>query len=82
MISDRCSDTNRKVLVKGVGENLLPTAQAWGTLAAGLSGSGSTHRTPSYRRALRSQARSGPGHAAPGSILWRQDEPQDRRDAW
>jgi hypothetical protein len=30
MISDRCSDANCKVLVKGVGENLLPTAQAWG----------------------------------------------------
>ena len=23
-------DSNRQVLVKGVGENLLPTAQAWG----------------------------------------------------
>jgi hypothetical protein len=30
MISDRCSDTNGKVLVQRVGENLLPTAQAWG----------------------------------------------------
>ena len=30
MISDRRSDANRKVLVKCVGENLLPTAQAWG----------------------------------------------------
>jgi hypothetical protein len=28
MISDRCTDANRKVLVKSVGENLLPTAQA------------------------------------------------------
>ena len=30
MISDGRSDTNSKVLVKGVGEHLLPTAQAWG----------------------------------------------------
>jgi hypothetical protein len=30
MITDRCLDGNRKVLVKCVGENLLPTAQAWG----------------------------------------------------
>jgi hypothetical protein len=30
MISDGGSHTNRKILVKGVGENLLPTAQAWG----------------------------------------------------
>jgi hypothetical protein len=28
MISDRCTNANCKVLVKGVGENLLPTAQA------------------------------------------------------
>jgi hypothetical protein len=30
MISDRCTDTNRRVLIKGVGENLLPAARAWG----------------------------------------------------
>ena len=30
MISDRRPDTYRKVLVERVGENLLPTAQAWG----------------------------------------------------
>jgi hypothetical protein len=30
MISNRRSDTNGKFLVKGVGENLLPTAQARG----------------------------------------------------
>jgi hypothetical protein len=30
MISDRCTNANCKVLVKGVDENLLPTAQAWG----------------------------------------------------
>ena len=30
MISDGCPYANRKVLVKGVGEYLLPTAQAWG----------------------------------------------------
>jgi hypothetical protein len=29
MINDGCSDSNGKVLVKGVGENLPPTAQAW-----------------------------------------------------
>jgi hypothetical protein len=28
-ISDGCSDTDSNVLVKRVGENLLPTAQAW-----------------------------------------------------
>ena len=30
MISDGCTDANREVLVKGVGKNLLPTAQASG----------------------------------------------------
>jgi hypothetical protein len=30
MISDGCTDTDCEVLVKGVGEHLLPTAQAWG----------------------------------------------------
>ena len=30
MISYDCSDANRKVLVKSVGENLLPAAQACG----------------------------------------------------
>jgi hypothetical protein len=29
MISDRCTNANRKVLVQGVGKHLLPTAQAW-----------------------------------------------------
>jgi hypothetical protein len=29
IISDGCSDTDSNVLVKRVGENLLPTAQAW-----------------------------------------------------
>jgi len=29
MISDSCTDADREVLVKRVGENLLPTAQAW-----------------------------------------------------
>jgi hypothetical protein len=28
MISNRCTNANRKVLIKGAGENLLPTAQA------------------------------------------------------
>jgi hypothetical protein len=28
MISDRCTDANGKILVKRIGENLLPTAQA------------------------------------------------------
>jgi hypothetical protein len=30
MISDGCPDTNREVLVKRVGENLLPSARACG----------------------------------------------------
>jgi hypothetical protein len=30
MINDGSPDTNGKVLVEGVGEHLLPTAQAWG----------------------------------------------------
>jgi hypothetical protein len=29
MIIDGRSNTNCKVLIKGVGEHLLPTAQAW-----------------------------------------------------
>jgi hypothetical protein len=30
MISDGCSYANREIVIKRVGENLLPTAQAWG----------------------------------------------------
>jgi hypothetical protein len=30
VISNGCPDASRKVLIEGVGENLLPTAQAWG----------------------------------------------------
>ena len=48
MISDGCADANRKVLVERVGENLLPTAQAWGLWRPRPSGSGSRHRKPSY----------------------------------
>ena len=47
MISDGCSDANRKVLVKGVGENLLPTAQTWGLWRPGppvaAPGTGNRH---------------------------------------
>jgi hypothetical protein len=35
MISDRSSDPYRKVLVEGLGENLLPTAQAWALRRSG-----------------------------------------------
>jgi hypothetical protein len=37
MINDGCVHTNSKVLVKGLGETLLPTAQAWELGRAGLS---------------------------------------------
>ena len=36
MISDGCTDTNCRVLVKRIGENLLPTAQTWGLGRPGL----------------------------------------------
>jgi hypothetical protein len=44
MISDSCADTNRKVLIKRVGENLLPSAQSGRLRPAGPCGSGSTRR--------------------------------------
>ena len=47
MISDGCTDANRKVLVKRVGEHLLPTAQAWGLWRPGppvaAPGTGNRH---------------------------------------
>ena len=47
MISNGRSDANRKVLIKGVGENLLPTAQAWGLWRPGppvaAPGTGNRH---------------------------------------
>ena len=47
MISDGRSDANRKVLIKCVGENLLPTAQAWGLWRPGppvaAPGTGNRH---------------------------------------
>jgi hypothetical protein len=47
MICDGRPHANGKVLIKRVGEDLLPTAQA-GVLAAELSGVGSMHRKRSY----------------------------------
>ncbi|HEX5384745.1 MAG TPA: hypothetical protein VFW54_08900, partial [Propionibacteriaceae bacterium] len=47
MISDRCTDANRKVLIKGVGEHLLPTAQArqigWPSPPVAAPGTGNRH---------------------------------------
>jgi hypothetical protein len=47
MNSDRRPDTNRKVMVKCIGENRLPTAQAWGLWWSGPSvaapGAGNRH---------------------------------------
>ena len=47
MISNGCPDPNRTVLVKGVGENLLPTAQPWRLWRPGLPvatpGAGDSH---------------------------------------
>jgi hypothetical protein len=47
MISDGCSDSNGKALVKGVGEHLLPSAQSGGLLRPGPSvaapGTGNRH---------------------------------------
>jgi hypothetical protein len=37
VISDGCPDANREVLVKGIGQNLLPTAQAWRLWGPGLT---------------------------------------------
>jgi hypothetical protein len=82
MISDGCTDANREVLVKGVGENLLPPDPNVGTLGAGLSGSGSKHRKPSFRPALLSPARSGLGREAQGSAALKQDERTHRPHAW
>jgi hypothetical protein len=81
MISDGCSYANRKALVKGVGEHLLPTAQSVAALPAWPVGGGSRHRKLSYRPAGPLHSRSGRGHAAPRSVLWRRDE-DERRDAW
>jgi hypothetical protein len=57
MISDGRSNANRKVAVKGVGENLLPTAQAWRPGAPGLPVAAPRHRKPSYRLVLLSDSR-------------------------
>ncbi len=47
MISDSRPDINRNVLIKRVGENLLPTAQAWGLWRPGppvaTPGTGNSH---------------------------------------
>jgi hypothetical protein len=47
MINDRRPDTNRKILVKGVGENLLPPAQAlwlwWPGPAVAAPDTGNSH---------------------------------------
>ena len=47
MISHGCANANCEVLVKGVGEHLLPTAQAWGLWRPGLPvaapGTGNRH---------------------------------------
>jgi hypothetical protein len=60
MISDRRPDTNRKVLVQGVGENLLPSAQSGRLYRPGPSvaapGTGNRHIDPF-------------GHLIPGQAL-------------
>jgi hypothetical protein len=81
MISDGCTDTNRKVLVEGVGENLLPTAQTWGfgrpCLPVAAPCTGNRHID------LFCDLRPGQalGHAAPESAGWRRDETEDRPNA-
>jgi hypothetical protein len=82
MISYGRSDANGKVLVECVGENLLPTAQARRPFVAGLSGSDSMHQSESYLPVLRPRSSSGLGHEVPGSVVWRWDGPEVRRDAW
>jgi len=48
MISDGRSDANGKVLIKGVGQHLLPSAGGVEAWAAVRFGSGSRHRKPSF----------------------------------
>jgi hypothetical protein len=55
MISNGCTDPNGKVLIKRISKHLLSA------LLAGLSGSGSRHRTPSYRPVVPPHSRSGHG---------------------
>jgi hypothetical protein len=82
MISDGRSDGDREMLVKRVGEHLLPAAESGRLRRPGPCGSGSMRRRPSCRPARPPHSRSGPGDAAPGSVVWRLDERECRRDAW
>ena len=82
MISDGCTNANRKVLVKGVGEHLLPAAQAWGLWRPGppVAAPGTGNRHIDLFCYLR------PGQALVTQLqdllCGRRDEPEDRRDAW
>jgi hypothetical protein len=50
MISDGCSDANGRALIEGVGEHLLPSAQAWWIWSLGTPvaapGTGNGHLDP------------------------------------
>jgi hypothetical protein len=81
MISDGCAYDNRKISVEGVGEHLLPSAQAWGLEWPGLPvgpGTGNRHVDP-FSHLI-------PGQALvtqlPGSLVWRWDGREDRPNAW
>jgi hypothetical protein len=60
MISDGCTYANRKVLIKGVDEYLLPTAQAWGLRRPG---------PPVAAPSTRNRHVDLPGHLVPGQAV-------------
>jgi hypothetical protein len=74
MINDGRANADRKVLVKRLGENLLPPTQAPRLWWPGPSDSDSMPRKLSCRLVLPLQSRSDLGHADRGSLAWRLDD--------
>jgi hypothetical protein len=80
MISDRRPDADRKVLVEGVGENLLPTPKR-----GDLGGRAFRYRLQapetviSTRSAISAQVR--PWSRSSRTAAWTRDETEDRRNA-
>jgi hypothetical protein len=70
MISDGCSDANGGVLIKRVGQHLLPPPQAWGLWWPGPSVAAPRTGNRHIDLVWPPRSRLSLGHGAPGSVVW------------
>ena len=82
MISTECPYANRKILIKSLGEDLLPSAQPGPNWRPGpsVAAPDAGNRYIDLFGPLRS--RSAFDHGAAGSVGWKRDEREDHLNAW